>query len=38
MGVPLGLTSTGATRVFEKLVGYNDLSSDDRLIVRILIS
>ena len=38
MGVSPGLTSTGATRVFEKLVGYNDLSSDDRLIVRILIS
>ena len=39
MGVPPGLTATGATtRVFEKLVGYNDLSSDDHLIVRVLIS
>ena len=38
MGVPPGLTLTGATRFFGKLVRYNDLSSDDRLIVRILIS
>ena len=38
MGAPPDLTATGATRVFEKLVRCNDLSSDDRLIVRILIS
>ena len=40
MGVsPPGLTAAGAaTRVFEKLVRYTDLSSDDCDIVRILIS
>ena len=36
---PPGLTAVGATtRVFEKLVRYTDLSSDDCDIVRILIS
>lgn len=36
---PPGLTAAGATtRVFEKLVRYTDLSSDDCDIVRILIS
>ena len=40
MGVPPpGFTAAGATtRVFKKLVRYNDLSSDDCVIVRILVS